>query len=108
MKYIAEKPVSAISSPRMVGLFSTARKYPCVEMLAKTKICRNIAPPIQLNPRLWSTKRSLLAIWMSVGNVIVTKQAYAMSLLNTYENKNCIHKQDSKRTQRISTKGTKD
>ena len=51
-----------ISSMRMAGLVSTARKYPCKSMVEKTSIWRKIAPPRQLKPTLCTSK---LIRWVS-------------------------------------------
>jgi len=51
--------VRAISSESIAGFASTALKYPWVSMLEKVKIWRNIAPPIQLKPNPWKSRRIL-------------------------------------------------
>lgn len=52
-KYIAEKTVKSISNDKIAGLLSTAMKYPCWSMSVNTKSCKNMAPPRQLNPKVW-------------------------------------------------------
>jgi hypothetical protein len=52
-KYMAVKMVRAISVVRMGRLVSTALKYPCWRMFEKARICRKMAPPNQLYPKLW-------------------------------------------------------
>jgi len=59
MKYMRAKTVRAISNDSMVWLFSIAVKCPCWSMSEKTRICRNMAPPKQLNPKLWMSTRIL-------------------------------------------------
>jgi hypothetical protein len=63
-KYTRAKAVRTISNAKMVGLFSTALKYPCCSMSAKTSVWRNMAPPKQLKPSVWNSvcmRRSCLA-----------------------------------------------
>ena len=43
----------------MAGFCSIAIKYPWWRMSANTRIWRNMAPPKQLKPKLWKTKRIL-------------------------------------------------
>ena len=45
-----------ISNESIVGFASTAQKYPWVRMLENIKICRNIAPPMQLKPKPWKAR----------------------------------------------------
>jgi hypothetical protein len=62
---MAEKAVRLISSMSIVGLVSTARKYPCKSMVEKTSIWRKIAPPKQLSPTLWTNRLILCASFWS-------------------------------------------
>ena len=57
----------------MAGFFSTAMKYPCWSMSVKTNTCRNIAPPMQLKPKVWKStwirRSGLGAVFMIIVNV---------------------------------------
>jgi len=59
-KYNTAKAVKASSNERITVFCSIAMKYPRETMSLKTRICKNIAPPKQLNPKLWKAKRSFL------------------------------------------------
>jgi len=68
MKYIAVKAVSVNSTVRIAGFVSIALKYPCMKISEKTRICRKIAPPKQLKPKLWMTR---LILWFSFGSMVI-------------------------------------
>lgn len=57
--------VSPISADRMRGFVSIAIKYPCCEIARKTRICRKMAPPKQLSPKVWIT---MLSLWLNFGS----------------------------------------
>ena len=59
------KALSVISIVRIVGFVSIALKYPCIKISEKTRICRKIASPKQLKPKLWITR---LILWFSFGS----------------------------------------
>ena len=63
------KTVRTTSKLSMAEFCSTAVKYPCWAMPAKTRVCRNMAPPRQLKPNVWKTMRILRL--KAGGNVIV-------------------------------------
>ena len=55
---MAVNAVKAISDERIGVLASTALKYPCSRMFENTRICKKIAPPRQLKPKLWMNRVS--------------------------------------------------
>jgi hypothetical protein len=65
--------VSTTSKESIAGFTSTALKYPWRSMLENAKICRKIAPPIQLKPVQWKTMRILrLNVVLDVISVLAT------------------------------------
>lgn len=65
---MAVKAVRAISSERMTGFDSTARKYPCTKMSEKTRTCRKMAAPRQLKPKLFIIR---LILCVSFGSIVI-------------------------------------
>jgi len=72
-KYTREKTVRNTSKVKIAGFLSTAVKYPCWTMSAKTSTCRNMAPPMQLNPNvwnsIWSRRSGFGAVFIAIVNV---------------------------------------
>jgi hypothetical protein len=77
---MAVNMVRAISVVRMSGLASTALKYPCSRMLENTRICRNIAPPKQLRPKLWPSR---LIRWLNWASMVIVCTKEHCQCINT-------------------------
>jgi hypothetical protein len=66
MKYAAVNAVKAVSDIGIGGLVSMVLKCLCWRMFENSRICRKMAPPRQLKPKLWMSRLIRWLNWLSM------------------------------------------